>query len=194
MDTIHENIYYLDPWFIAREHEMRSGVSLPSKIRRTFDRSGEGSIGFLKVRVGSQESLEFDQSPEKLFRDISLQLEEFPEVEITSTMVLPSVFWVTGMLAPLGQKHTSQTSGRPEVLIDDVWAFSIQPSHTDSLTFRLLTENAYFRYNIQQLLEHPTTLGSHFRPQVRALLKSHGNIGDDGCYLATPLIVIETIN
>lgn len=192
MNTSHENIYYLDPWFIAREYEMRSGVSLPSKIRRTSDRSGEGSFGFVKGRVGSQESLEFDQSPEKLFWDILPQLQEFPEVEIASKMALPSVFWVSGMLAPYGQKHTSQTSGMPEVLIDNVWAFSIKPRSADSLTFRLLTDNAYFRYNIQQLLEHPTTLGSHFRPQVRALLKSHGNLGNNGCYLATPLVIIET--
>lgn len=170
---------------------MRSGSSLPSKIRRTSDRGGQGSMGILKARIGSQESLEFDQSPEKIFWDILPQLTEFPEIEIEELMVLPSVFWVSGMLAPMGEKLTTQTSGNSEVLIDDVWAYSIQPRSVSRVSIRLLTENTYFRYNIHQLLDHPTTLGSHFRPQVRALLKSHGDLHDDGLYLATPLVIID---
>lgn len=171
---------------------MRTGYSLPSKVRRTSDRGGESSLGIIKGRIGSQESLEFDQSPEKIFWDICPQLNEFPEIRIEELTILPSVFWVCGMLAPLGEKQTTKASGKPDISVDNVWTFSIRSRDTDRISIRLLTENTYFRYNIHQLIDHPMTLGKNFRPQVRALLKSHGDLHDDGLYLATPLVIIDS--
>jgi hypothetical protein len=87
MNSSHEHIYYLDPWFIAREYEMRTNSSLPAKIQKTSSGGFDGSIGVLKGRTGSQESLEFQQTPEKTFWAISPQLAEFPEVEVARNIL-----------------------------------------------------------------------------------------------------------
>jgi hypothetical protein len=192
MKNSHESIYYLDPWFIAKEYEMRTGASLPSKVLKSSNSNFEASAAVFKGQLGSQESLEFDQTPEKIFWEISPQLEEYPEIEIAADMKIPPVFWVRGIFAPFGQTHKLTTTGKPEDTIDDVWAFSITPEGRDNFVIRLLTNGAHFRYNIEQLLEHPTTLGEYFRPRVRVLLKSHGQEHDNHCFLATPLVILET--
>jgi hypothetical protein len=191
MNSSHEHIYYLDPWFIAREYEMRTNSSLPAKIQKTSSGGFDGSIGVLKGRTGSQESLEFQQTPEKTFWAISPQLAEFPEVEVARNIKFPSVFWTSGILAPFGESKSEHKSGQ-STLIDQVWSFVIISEKHPPLAIRLLSDAAHFRYNIHQLLEHPKTLGSHFRPRVRALLKSHGDLSNDRVYLATPLVIIET--
>lgn len=190
MNTSHEHIYYLDPWFIAREYEARTNTSLPSTIRRSSSSLFQGSAVFAKAQGGNQESVEFRQTPEKAFWEISADLEDFPEIEVNSDTKFPPVYWVTGILCLYGQKHSRQVTGEPKELLDDVWAFSILISGKRNAYIRLLTDDAHFRYNIQQLLQHPLTLGSHFRPRVRALLKSHGNLHSDHCFLATPLVII----
>jgi hypothetical protein len=191
VNSSHEHIYYLDPWFIAREYEMRTNSSLPAKIQRTSSGGFDGSLGILKGRTASQESLEFNQSPEKTFWDISPQLAEFPEIELAPDIAFPSIFWTTGILAPFGESLNEHKSGQL-TLTDKIWAFMVLSEKHDSLGIRLLSDVAHFRYNIHQLLEHPKTLGSHFRPRVHALLKSHGDLNNDRVYLATPLVIIET--
>lgn len=140
-------------------------------------------MGLIKGGVKSQESIVFEHSPEATYWDIASDLEEFEECEIISGMKLPSLFWVSGMLAPLGQEHR-----RNDELLDDVWVFSISKN---GIYIRLLTEDAFFRFNIHSLLKHPTTLGDNFRPNVRALLKGFQQKGDDSYLLATPLVIIE---
>jgi hypothetical protein len=191
MNTSHEHLYYLDPWFIAREYECQKNQSLPSKIRRSSSSGIQGSVGLLKGQGGSQETVEFEQTPEKAFWEICHQLFEFPNITIGQREKFPPLFWISGVLAPLGETHSKCETGKPDQLIDDVWSFSIESPASSGTHVRLLAEETYFRYNIFQLLAHPTTLGSHFRPRVRALLKSHGDTNEGDFYLATPLVIIE---
>ncbi len=183
MNTSHENIYYIDPWFMAREYEARRNKPMPSKVTRSSQTGGNVSLGFAKGGVQSQETLAFDHSPESTFWDISPELNEIEEVKIESGMVLPSLFWVSGLFAPLGTTHKRQ-----DEVVDESWVFSISHKHT---YIRLVAEDAFFRFNIHNLLQHPETLGDTFRPFVRALLKGFRSVGDDDFLIAAPLVIIE---
>ena len=109
-----------------------------------------------------------------------------------SDSVLPPVFWMRGLFSPLNETHSRQTTGKPTEILDDVWSFSISTKDQPSIYVRLLVDDSHFRYNIHQLISHPTTLGSNFQPEVRALLKSHGDCDDGRFFLATPLAIIAT--
>jgi|GEM_PF-5200037 len=190
MNTSHEHLYYLDPWFIAREYEARTNTLLPSTIKRSSSTQIQASAIIAKAQGTSQESIEFQQTPEKAFWDISGDLDDFPSIEANSEQKLPPVFWVNGILGLYGQKKTRRTLNEAEV-IDEIWSFSISFNDSTDMRFRLLADDTYFRYNIQQLIQHPMTLGSNFRPGVRALLKSHGDIKDKRGYIVTPLVIIK---
>ena len=193
MNTSHEHIYYLDPWFIAREYESRTKKPLPSKVSRSSGGAVKGSMGFVGGSSSVQETIHLDQSPESAFWDISDQLEKFPQLDITRGMDIPPLFWVEGILAPLGETRTREEACKPEKMLEEVWNYSICSSSGD-VYIRLLSVDSLFRYNIERLISYPLTLGDSFRPHVRSLVRGHRTVGEDRFYLATPLVIIEKLS
>ncbi|MFC5049118.1 hypothetical protein ACFPK9_00600 [Rubritalea spongiae] len=183
MNTSHENIYYIDPWFIAREYEARKNRPIPSRVTRSSQTNGDASIGLAKVSVGNQESLVFEHSPETAFWEISSELNDIEDIQIDPDAELPSLFWVSGTFSLTGRSHKHNSK-----LTDEVWVYSISQ---DDKFIRLLAEDSFFRFNLHSLTKHPHTLGSNFRPKVRALLKGFRTVGDDRFLLATPLVILE---
>jgi hypothetical protein len=191
MNTSHENIYYLDPWFIAREYELRKHRALPSKVSKATAINGAFQMPVFSGGVANQQIVEFAQTPETAFWEIYPELEEFETVELETGMKPPNIYWVSGILAPFGAFISSKRSGEQAHTEEEGWCFSIG-SNESGVFIRLLSENSFYRYNLHLLLAQPLTLGSHFRPQVRALLKSHGPLAErDKYYLATPLVIVE---
>ena len=189
MSVTHEDIYYLDPWFVAREYEIHTHKPLPSTVSRSTTSGLEGNLMVIKAKGATQETVVFEQTPESAFWEIFTELSAFPEVENMDEKSEPSIFWIEGILSVYGSSDESKGK-----LMEDGWTFCLVTSNDNPIYIRLLSNQSFFRYNIDEYLIFPRTLGIHCKMKVRVLMKSHGNTYEEKAYVATPLIILTNKN